>query len=134
MLKKIKISWTDFGTDMKYIAEKIYKNESSKFKDIKNIYGVPRGGFIVAVCLSHLLELPMIWDKSKIDKNTLVVDDISDTGETLVKLLGKRKIRTVAYFQRQGTKYETDYFLHYAHDWVVFPWETLHSSKRDQTI
>jgi len=49
------------------------------------IYGVSRGGLIPAVMLSHRLEIPLTIDMP--EGNTLVVDDIYETGKTLDKFL-----------------------------------------------
>ena len=53
----------------------------------KNIYGLQRGGLIPAVMLSHQLGIPMA--KGDIGPDTLIVDDICDSGETLDKLVKK---------------------------------------------
>ena len=55
----------------------------------KNIYGLPRGGLIPAVMLSHQLGIPMA--KGDIGPDTLIVDDICDSGETLDKLVKNTK-------------------------------------------
>ena len=45
--------------------------------------GLPRGGIIPAVLISHEIGVCLLYLHP--GKNTLVVDDINDTGETLSK-------------------------------------------------
>ena len=74
------MTWEEFNDSCDMIVEAIKKYYPFKFK---NIYGIPRGGLVLAVRLSHLLDLPIIIHKTKIGQNTLIVDDIADTGKTL---------------------------------------------------
>ncbi len=117
------LSWENFETAMKNI-----KNwaENKKFR---NIYGIPRGGLILAVYLSHLLDLPILIDKNKITSETLVVDDICDSGVTLKKY---KNYKTATLYYRQNEVFKPDYFVLDAKlNWIVFPWETDKTSKRD---
>ena len=71
-------TWHDFDDAMRMLSLTI----QSSGKIFNDIYGVPRGGLVVAVALSHLLDLPMITDVGLVSSSTLVVDDISDSGTT----------------------------------------------------
>lgn len=105
------------------------------------IYGIPRGGLPLGVTLSNNLNIPLILEDgieyAKMGKKILVVDDISDSGETLSELkalystyncLDKIKVATVLY--RSGTKAIPDYFGKYLpatmdskeYRWINFPW------------
>ena len=102
-------------------------------KQIKSIYGVPRGGLVVAVMLSHRLNLPLT---NKINSKVLIVDDISDRGDTLTKLEEKEKVNFVAtLITRTRSKFWPDFTakLTSDKDFYVFPWETIQSAKRDNT-
>ena len=44
------------------------------------VYGVPRGGLVLAVVLSHRLGLPLLLEPTA---GCLVVDDVYETGQTL---------------------------------------------------
>lgn len=51
----------------------------------KNIYGIPKNGLIIASMISNKLGVPIV-DKKDIQKNnTLIVDDILDSGNTILK-------------------------------------------------
>lgn len=136
---KIKYSWQEFGNDLNRIAGMLmeYKTHLKAINgiELKKIYGIPRGGLPLAVCLSYRLGLELITDKDKIDSATLVVDDICDTGETFRKLMTGRKGITFSIFTNQNSKYFVTlvYKLTDGSSWIVFPWETEASSKYDHT-
>ncbi|GIR04373.1 MAG: hypothetical protein CM15mP15_1120 [Prochlorococcus sp.] len=67
-------TWSEFDKSVEYIADKC---KNLKFS---GIYGVPRGGLCLAVALSHKLKIKLISEPTK---NSLIVDDIYETGITL---------------------------------------------------
>ena len=87
-MNKHYVDWEEINALVFRLFHKIITN-SSLFNDleIENIYGLPRGGLIPAVMLSHQLGIPMA--KGDIGPNTLIVDDICDSGETLDKFVRK---------------------------------------------
>jgi len=100
--------------------------QKSKGYDIESIYGIPRGGQVLAVYLSHLTGLPVIKEKD-IKEKTLIIDDIADTGETLVKF--KDYIIATIYYHKQS-KIEPDIWIYKKKDaWIKFPWETDATTK-----
>ena len=121
-------SWSEFDADVKKISK------WARGKRFKNIYGLPRGGLPLAVSLSHGLGLPLIWDKEKISGKTLIVDDIADTGKTLKRLLGKKKVTVVTIYLDKQSVFMPDLYCRLKDGWIVFPWETERSSKYDKTI
>lgn len=131
-IKKIQYTWQMFQKDIDTLVEILTPHKQY----YKNIYGLPRGGLIPAVILSHKLEIPMIFDFKKINQHTLVVDDISDTGETLEKLLKKKKhITVVCLWSTLTTKVIPDYTTNIVedNDWVVFPWELFKALPKKDT-
>src|SRR3989344_5544025 len=112
MKNKIILDWSEFDK----LTEQIIKS-GAKFD---GIYGVPRGGLVLAVYLSHKLNIPLILYPTL---NTLVVDDISDEGKTLSSLKN-RKIATL--FSTPWTKIKPDWYVKTKSDkntWIIFPWE-----------
>ena len=81
--------YIDWGEIDSLIFRLMYQIKESGLK-FKNIYGVPRGGLIPAVILSHKLNIPLV--KGDIGPDTLVIDDICDSGETLDKLVKNIKL------------------------------------------
>ena len=128
-IPKLQVSWEGFNLMYVKLATSI---KNSRLP-IKQIYGIPRGGLILAVILSHYLEVPL---SNKITKNTLIVDDISDSGETFLKFKRKyRNILTASLLIRKSTKFVPNYFVKSIDkDWVVFPWELLtEKTEKDNT-
>ncbi len=115
-MKKIYLSWKKFD---EMIRELIKQITERKIK-FDGIYGIPRGGLPIAICLSHKLNLPLLLYPSK---QSLVVDDISDDGKTLNSFRDKFI----------ATLYTTDWTITKPNcwvdkkmskdDWIVFPWE-----------
>ena len=71
------LSWDDVEILVKKLCDKITRSNL----DIKDIWGLPRGGLIPAVMVSHKLGIPMT--KGTITPDTLIIDDICDSGVTL---------------------------------------------------
>jgi hypoxanthine phosphoribosyltransferase len=91
------------------------------FKNIDSIYAIPRGGYIFGVFLSHLFKLPMV---NKPTKNTLIVDDICDTGKTFSKY--KKYLKICLVIKDKGAKC-TDNIIYGKrvkdNVWIKFFWE-----------
>ena len=116
MKEKIAISWKEYDDMIVQLTEKIKESKIT----FDGIYGIPRGGLVLAVSLSHQLDLPLLIYPTK---NTLVVDDISDEGKTLSSLKN-RKIATL--YSTSWTKIKPDWHIKEKTDkntWLIFPWE-----------
>ena len=94
---------------------------------IEHIYGLPRGGLIPAVMISHRLGIPM---SNTIQDNSLIVDDICDSGKTFQDL--ENEIETYGFnvtFACLHFKPHTSIFhptfltKFHSDDWIVYPWE-----------
>ena len=127
------ISWNDIDEAIEILAKQI---EDSKIH-YEVIYGLARGGLVPAVMLSHRLKIPMVLNMEEVwrlkvkNKNSLIVDDISDTGETL-KYFYDQKFDIATLFVREHTSKITPKYNYknINHDnWLLFPWETKSSSK-----
>lgn len=94
------------------LAKKIDKNK------FWNIYGIPRGGYAIAIELGKLLDLDVITDEEYINGGTLVVDDLIDSGKTLSKYKNNKK--AVIFVKNKKTKL-VDYYVEEVNDWVKFP-------------
>ena len=125
---KLYLSW-------KWVDEQINKiGDKLEGIDLEFVAGIPRGGLIPAVMMSHAFGIKYISYSSakmlpgELRNKTLVVDDISDTGETMEEA-GKLKFITATLSIRSGTKTVPYYFGDLINDdrWLVFPWEKLDS-------
>ena len=111
------VTWQQFDIACKKIADTIEYN-SLKY-NIKNVYGVPRGGLAMALSLSHLLDLPLSLFPTK---DSLIVDDIADKGNTLSIFSGRNPIATI-YYHRQSLVIPDIWVYEKKDKWVQFPWE-----------
>lgn len=67
------------------------------------------------------------------NKRVLVVDDLSDTGETFavavdyLKSLGAAEVRTAALHHKQQSKFEPDYYARRIKQWrwIAYPWARI---------
>ena len=116
-------SWPEFDKSVEHIANKC------KFLEFSGIYGVPRGGLCLAVALSHKLKLNLI---SEPIKNSLIVDDVYETGITLNSFKDIEGAMFFVLFSKikptwWNTVYETK-----EREWIVFPWENTFNLESDR--
>ena len=88
------------------------------YPNIDSVMGLPRGGLIPAVLISHELNLPFVLHPGK---NTLVVDDINDTGHTLSKAPGA--YWAVLHNKPTSKFKDCIYAKEVGNQWIVYPWE-----------
>lgn len=153
-MEKQKVSWDTLHSDCVHIASQIVRER----REIDVIVGLLRGGTVPATIISHLLKKPMIavglrsyTGTKQIDVmevyqsavediqrlsserklNALMVDDLSDTGETLNYMLETysplfSSVFTASPYIKVGTKHIPHYYSYtYAKEvWLDFPWET----------
>lgn len=139
----INISWLEYEQMLKELDEKIqalYPKEVEKI----NLIGIPRGGLLVALHLSYLSERYVLLDPEfhsrVVAGTTVLVDDVLETGETLVhwKTALKNQFQTSLRFAVLVDK-SLCYYGHQHADvsvlemdkkeWVKFPYEVLNSKE-----
>lgn len=128
-MKNVYYTWNQFEQDVKVIGGSI---SAADFK-VDKIYGIKRGGSFLAIALSYMLgkEVHIIPPTYKIEdkENTLIVDDICDSGKTFENLVpNKKNYRTASIYYNVKQNYVVDYFARkidrdYEKSWIVFPWE-----------
>ena len=116
-------SWSEFDKSVEEIAYKC------RFKDLSGIYGVPRGGLCLAVALSHKLKIELI---SKPKKNSLIVDDVYETGLTLTTFKDIEGAVFFVLFSKIKPTWWNTVFISKKNQWIVFPWENTLNSKSDR--
>jgi hypoxanthine phosphoribosyltransferase len=142
------MDWSLFYVLSKNVAKKV--NSSGYKPDL--IIGLARGGWVLARVLCDLVgvkdlvslkvehwgvtatpdgraKLKYPFDIDLTGKKVLVVDDITDTGESMriavdyIQSLKPSEIKTVALRHIVGSKFVPDYFAEeIAWRWVIFPW------------
>lgn len=114
-MNKIYFTWKDFDRAIETLAEKLPK-------DFDRICGIPRGGLVVAVALSHATGKPLTLFLE--NPNLLLVDDISDSGKTLGYYSKDAKYTATIHIVRDTQFIPTTWVLEKPKDtWVVYPWE-----------
>ena len=111
------ITWDYIETAIDNIASQVKSSELN----IEYILGIPRGGLIPAVMLSHKLNIPLFRPGMVLNNKVLIVDDICDSGGTLQKY----NVITTATIHTKLTASVQPTF-HYEvvdKDWIVYPWE-----------
>lgn len=127
------LSWGDIEQLVDSLADDI--KESGK--NFTLIAGVTRGGLVPAVMLSHRLGIPMVGIASnemiEHDHETLIVDEIYDTGKTINKLreLNPRAKFAVLYSNRFLPELDFPGVRQALDNWIVFPWENKEDNKHE---
>tara|TARA_A100001388_G_scaffold177820_1_gene133063 strand:+ start:260 stop:655 length:396 start_codon:yes stop_codon:yes gene_type:complete len=107
-------TWNEFDKSVEQIAKKC------KFLEFSGIYGVPRGGLCLAVALSHKLKINLIM---KPIKNSLIVDDVYETGITLNKFKDIEGAMFFVLVSKIKPTWWNTVHLYEKREWIVFPWE-----------
>ena len=142
---------------MKYYAYENFKNDTNKLIDeVKGfnphaIIAIARGGLTVAHAMAEGLGIRDVqtlrtefYDKTskretlsifgecsfKDTQRVLVVDDISDSGETLKTIMKylacgnvNVEFKSATLFYKKTSVYEPNYWVNEADDWIDFFWE-----------
>lgn len=112
------VTWRLYDYLIRLLADQI---EPSRYT---HVYGVPRGGLIPAVMLSHRLGLRVLTDlpfvKPKVSPmRILVVDDLVDSGQTLLRC----RYDTATLLFKPGASVKPTYFGSTTEKVVIFPYE-----------
>lgn len=135
-----------FAQDVRVLARRVH----DEF-DAEAIVAISRGGMTLGHSLAVALENRNLFslnsihydDTRKLDtvqifnvpdlsdvRRILLVDDIVDSGDTIVAIreeLQRRypqlEVRVAALFYKQKARMQPDYCCHEAHEWVTFFWD-----------
>ena len=146
-------SWEEVYALLAGVADRI----RSSYKP-EVLVGVARGGLIPARIIADLLDISTIGsigvsfyedveqptrkpimtqplNVTVVDKCILLVDDIVDTGESLVLVASKIRrraadLRTATIYRKPSACIVPDYFAEETDVWVVFPWELRETIKK----
>ena len=123
------VTWSEIDSLIQVLADLVLKSP----RTFSSISTLSRGGLIPSRLLEDHLGIQTIFvDQKIISSNSLVVDDIFDSGVTFEKILSKiddpSQLFFVTLFARRGKTYPPQ--LVYAAKtnddaYVVFPWDVL---------
>ena len=116
-------SWNEFDKSVEHIA-----NEC-KLLEFSGIYGVPRGGLCLAVALSHKLKLNLISEPAK---NSLIVDDVYETGITLNHFKDIEGAMFFVLYSKINPSWWNAVNISEREEWIVFPWENTTNFRNDR--
>ena len=119
--EKLYVSWNDMET---FVEDLIKEMKNQNFKPT-GVYGIPRGGLILATLISYKMNIPLLMGACE---GCLIIDDIADSGRTLIHYtsndtqFNRYFISTMFYHKRSVVK--PNYYKFEKNDkWIVFPWE-----------
>ncbi len=116
-------TWQEFREDLEYLTALAKKN-----KEIKYLYGVPRGGIALATALQERTGFKVLntHELGEYDShNILVCDDIVDSGKTRERFSKYDFIcvHARAGYEKMGLVTHTAHIIQQG-DWIVYPWES----------
>jgi len=116
---KIYVSWSE----VEILVDNLCREIKENIPWVESIKGLPRGGLIPAVMVSHQLDLPLLTNIQPRNENTVIIDDIADSGKTLEEYKGW-DTAVLHYKPHTSSVIPTVYAEAFASDaWLVYPWE-----------
>ena len=116
-------TWSEFDKSVDYIANQC------KYWKLSGIYGVPRGGLCLGVALSHKLNIKLI---EKPLKNSLIVDDVFETGRTLSNFKNIEGANFFVLVSKSKPIWWNSVNLTDRKEWIIFPWENKNNELIDK--
>ena len=116
-------TWDEFDKSVEHIANKC------KLMEFSGIYGIPRGGLCLAVALSHKLRINLITEPIK---NSLIVDDVYETGVTLKTFKDIEGAKFFVLFSKIKPSWWSTVHISEKREWIVFPWESSTNLQNDR--
>lgn len=118
------LTWADVDVQARAIADRWRGNCGT-------VYGIPQGGAPLAVMVANYLGVRVI-EEPKLGLNTLVVDDLVDSGRTLAPLF--KQFKTDAAFAKPHSPHVYAPSARVIDDWLVFPWERNNGAPTDGIV
>jgi xanthine phosphoribosyltransferase len=117
------LSWQDFDRAVEQMAK------TCGGLPISAIYVIPRGGLVLAVALSHRLELPLLTQPQS---GCLVVDDVYETGRTLAPYRDLAGATLLVWISKAEPLWWQALEVYSSAEWIVFPWENAERAVVDE--
>ncbi len=118
----VRVTWDEVNEYLNKIVETINPHNYT------GVYGIPRGGLVLAAWLSHKLYLPLLLNP---DSKCIIIDDICDSGDGLKNCLTYYDLKntedcfisTMYKGKNAPSKYINYYHSIKEDNWIAFPWE-----------
>lgn len=142
------VSWKEYHTSSQKLAAALLSTDAR----YDEIIAISRGGLTLGHILSDLLQIPVFTliiqsytglqeqgevritkelQSSITGKHILVVDDVADSGTTLVRALAyldtadPTSVTTATLFYKPRSAFTPDYYARKTTDWIIFPYEVV---------
>ena len=120
--EKRNLSWNQYLEDIEKLC--IILKEGN----YKSVYGIPRAGIIIATIVSYKLNIPLKLNEYDIDNNTIIINEIVDSGNTMKQLLERKNkdIHTAClHYKINKSCMEPTYYINKVEkdEWIVYPYE-----------
>ena len=93
------------------------------------IYGIPRGGLVLSVCLSHRLQVPWLAEPQP---GCLILDDVVESGRTLAPLRQVPDSLAVVWISKGPPQWWQALEVSASDEWILFPWENPAAATSDE--
>ena len=117
------LGWHDFEQAVETVVS------SCAGQTFAGVYGVPRGGLVLAVVLSHRLEMPLLLEPCP---GCLVVDDVYETGQTLAPYQDLEDASVWVWVSKVEPQWWQAALVIPSREWIVFPWENPSAAIADE--
>ncbi|MFH1785170.1 MAG: phosphoribosyltransferase [Candidatus Micrarchaeota archaeon] len=147
-MKFLRISWGKFEKMCSALSRKVVKYKPEV------LIGISRGGLVPVRIMSDMLNIqdiqtiriqfyrtigktnsePKLTQGQDIHikgKRVLVIDDIADTGKSLLaaqkylKQKTPKMLKFATFHYKPASLFKPDYYLKKTNDWIIYPWEKL---------
>lgn len=118
-------TWEDFELDVNQILSFL----AGHGRTYNGVFALPRGGLILGVRLSHELDIPLI--SGGVTRNTLVVDDIADSGDALLTYINRSQCDTVVLHRNIHCPIKPTFWAQDVEGYVIYPWESKKEMERE---
>lgn len=125
------LSWQAFDQAVERIATTTLSTPFPTTGGCTGVFGVPRGGLVLAVALSHRLELPLLHQA---EPGCLVVDDVYETGLTLEPYRHLENTRVAVWISKAEPRWWQAVEVTSSSEWLVFPWEQAATAAADEQL
>ena len=132
-MEKVRLTYTSYDAMLPNLIRLI----ELEYDNVDSILALPRGGLPIGVHLAHHFGLEKIsvnvddYFYAQVHEKVLVVDDICDTGRTLIdtvrvlKMHGMENVKTAVLYHKPHAKFKPDIYVKETEEWIVFPWELM---------
>lgn len=114
-------SWREFLDDARHLVNQI----RASGQKVNYVYGIPRGGLVLAVYLSHTLDVQLLtgeYAAETLPSRTLVCDDNTITGTSIAPYT-EADCLTAVLIHGVAADYTPSWHGRRSAYWPIFPWE-----------